>query len=143
MTFVLVLMFLWVLAPGWAACVKGPSHAADKARANIENLTCYSFGSSPEAAAATLPVDHLLNPNSRRSSVALVMTDSRHHALYEKKAEETTWPLPSVMDRLLKNLAKTTCPQFPSSQTAAAEASRGSATRSQAPATALIQSAAH
>jgi hypothetical protein len=143
MTFVQVLMFLWILAPGSAVYVKGHSHAADKARANMENLTCYSSGSSPERSAATLQVDHIFNPDNRRSWVVLVMTDSQHHVLYEKKTEENPWPLPSAMDRLLKNLAKSTCPQFASPQRSVAEASRGSATRPQASATALIQSASH
>jgi hypothetical protein len=93
--------------------VKGHSDAADKARVNIENLTCYRSAAKPEASAATLEVDHIFNPRKRRSWVVLVMTDSQRHVIYEKKAEETPWPLPSAMDRLLKNLAKSTCAQFP------------------------------
>jgi hypothetical protein len=114
MTWLPVLMLWWVVLPGTAVYVKGHSHAADKARVNIENLTCYRSAAKPEASTATLEVDHIINPRSRRSWVVLVMTDSQHHVIYEKKAEENPWPLSPVMDRLLKNLAKSTCPQFPS-----------------------------
>ena len=122
MTLVHALMLMWLLAPGSAVYVKGHSRAAEKARANIANLTCYRPVATPELAAATLHVDHLFNPSSRRSWVVVVMTDSRNRVIYERKVEENPWPRPSAADRLLRSLAKSTCPQFPNARGAAAAA---------------------
>lgn len=113
MTWLPVLMFWWMVAPGTLVYVKGHSHAADKARAEIQNLTCYRSTADLKGSTPTLEVDHLLDFSRRRSWVVLVMTDARHRVIFEKKAEEVPWPLPSATNRLLKNLAKSTCPQLP------------------------------
>ena len=112
MSWIPVLMFWWVVAPGTPVYVKGHSHAADKTRAKIQSLTCYRSTSDLKGSTATLEVDHLLDASRRRSWVVLVMTDSRQRVIFEKKAEEVPWPLPSATNRLLKNLAKSTCPQL-------------------------------
>jgi hypothetical protein len=112
MSWLPVLMFWWVVAPGTLVYVKGHSHAADKTRAEIQNLTCYRSTPDAKSSTATLEVDHLLDASRRRSWVVLVMTDSRQRVIFERKAEEVPWPLPSATNRLLKNLAKSTCPQL-------------------------------
>lgn len=110
MTFAHIFLALWVLAPGSAVYVKGHSQAAERARANIENLTCYSSGIAPESSAGILQVDHLLGKYGGRSWVVVVLLDGQQHVIYEGKAEEFPWPIPSSLDRLLKGLAKATCP---------------------------------
>ena len=112
MSWLPVLMFWWVVAPGTLVYVKGHSHAAEKTRADIQSLTCYRSTADPKSSTATLEVDHLLDSTRRRSWVVLVMTDSLHRVVFERKAEEVPWPLPSATNRLLKNLAKLTCPQL-------------------------------
>ena len=109
MSWVQVLIFLWILAPGTAVYIKGHSRAADKARAEIKNLTCYSSASQPQTSSATLQVDHIVDPYRQRSWVVLVLTDPENHVLFERKAEEDPWPLPAALDRLLRKLAKSTC----------------------------------
>ena len=111
-----ILMFLWVLAPGSAVYVKGHSQAADKVRQTIESFTCYTSGTKLETSAATLQVDHIMAKSSGRSWVGLVLTDVRQRVLYEKKAEEYPWPFPSPSARLLRDLAKSTCPGYQSAR---------------------------
>lgn len=132
-SFVQILMFLSMLAPGSKVYVQGHSRAADRARENMENLTCYSSAADPGSSVATLQVDHLFAPASRRSWVVLVLTDPQRHVLFEKKGEENPWPLPSTLDRLLKSMAKSTC-----RQSNLAERRPITRTHSQAPATALL-----
>jgi hypothetical protein len=139
MRLVPVLMFLWVLAPRTAVYVKGHSHAADKVRENIETFTCYSSRSEPENSDAILQVDHIL-ATSGRSWVVMVLTDSQHNVLYKRKAEEYPWPIPSSLDRLLRSMAKSTCPGFQTSRIGESPAhqGRGAPSRSQIPKDALI-----
>ena len=105
-----LLAVLTALAPRAEVYVKGHSRAADKIRANLANLTCYKSGQAEESA-ATLNVDHVLN-SSGRSWIVLVLTDVRQKVVWRAKAEEYPWPIPSPLDRLLKNLARSTCPAF-------------------------------
>src|ERR1017187_7878912 len=106
-----VLMVLWALAPHSLVYIKGHSRAAERARVKIETFTCYSSGKEPESSAAILQVDHLLS-DAGRSWIVIVLTDHQNHVLYEKKAEEHPWPMPSTLDGLLKNLARSTCPGY-------------------------------
>jgi len=120
-----VLLVLWVLAPGSAVYVKGHSQAAERARENIADFTCYTSGAAPETSAGILQVDHLLANSGRRSWVVMVLMDGQHHVLYEGKAEEYPWPIPSSMDRLLKGMAKSTCPGTQDSQSRKSSAPSG------------------
>ena len=141
MTWVQILVFLWMLPPGSAVYVKGHSRAADKARADVENLTCYSSALTPEMSTATLQVDRIFNPYSRRSWVILVMTDSQRKVIYEKKAEENPWPLPPTIDRLLRDLAKSTCSQHRSLHTSLPEQRRDATGHPQADGKTLMSAA--
>jgi hypothetical protein len=110
MTLAHIFLALWVLAPGSAIYVKGHSQAAERARENIENLTCYTSGAAPETSAGILEIDHILANSGGRSWVVMVLTDGQQHVLYEGKAEEFPWPIPSSLNRLMKGMAKSTCP---------------------------------
>lgn len=112
MTLVQVFILLSVLVPRPAVYVRGHSEAADKVRASLGTLTCYTSGTEPESSTAILQVDHIRKPLGGRSWVVIVLTDDKHHVLYERKAEEYPWPLPSSTDRLLRSMAKSTCPAY-------------------------------
>ena len=125
MTLAHLLLALWVLAPGSAVYVKGHSQAAERARENIGNLTCYSSGAAPETSAGILQVDHILANSGGRSWVVMVLMDGQHHVLFERKAEEYPWPIPSSLDRLLKGMAKATCPGYQDSESRKSPAQPG------------------
>lgn len=109
-----ILMLVTVLAPRLPVYVKGHSQAAKKVRENLEAITCYS-GGEPEKSTAILHVDHLM-AQSRRSWVVIFLTDLQDHVLWQGKAEEYPWPIPSPLNRLLRNMAKSTCRQVPAAQ---------------------------
>ena len=103
-----VLIFLAVVAPHRSVYVQGHSRAADKVRENLESSTCYGSETDRNNAAAILQVDHI-QARSGRSWLVFVLLDAQHRVVWEKKAEEYPWPLPSALDRLLKDMAKSTC----------------------------------
>jgi len=131
-------MVLWVLAPRPGVYVKGHSHAAEKVRETLENLTCFSSRTEPEKSDAILQVDHIL-AKSGRSWVVMVLTDTQHKVLYQNKAEEYPWPIPSSLERLLKNLGKLTCPGYKSLPitNSSAQSRRDAPSRSEIPKDAL------
>ena len=55
-----------------------------------------------------LLVNHILG-RSGRSWIVMVLTDGRKNALWEGKAREYPWPIPSPLGRLLRSMAKSTC----------------------------------
>jgi len=146
MTLVEALVFLAILAPypaeeaRPAVYVKGHSHAAEKVRANLQALTCYRSGTELEKSAAILEVDHILE-RSGRSWIVTVLTDSQHKVLWKRKVEEYPWPLPSSWQRLLKNMAKSTCPDYQGLhlEKSSAQPSSGSPSPSPNPTEALAQ----
>jgi hypothetical protein len=103
----LVLM-LAVLAPHSSVYVKGHSRAALRTRQHLQALTCYTLSAMPEASSAVLRVDHLLN-RSGQPDVVMIFENSEGKMLWEGKAEESPWPLPSAVDRLLRRLGRSTC----------------------------------
>lgn len=119
-----VLMLLAVLAPSLPVYVKGHSRAANKVRENLELMTCYS-GGGPESSAAILHVDHIVALSRRRSWVVIFLTDTLNHVLWQGKAEEYPWPIPSPLNKLLRSLAKSTCPGY-QDQRSSAQPSPGS-----------------
>ncbi len=133
------LMLLAVLAPRPGVYVKGHSHAADKVRENLGNYTCYS-SAEPKDSGAMLLVDHILG-RSGRSWIVMILTDGRKNALWEGKAEEYPWPIPSPLGRLLRSMAKSTCQdaQAPEVGKAPAQAGRALLAPSQIPKDALAQ----
>jgi hypothetical protein len=135
-------ILLAVLAPHSTVYVKGHSRAADRVRDKLEVVTCYRSGGAPESSAATLQVDHIVSQSGRRSWLVLYLLDTQNHVLWEGKAEELPWPLPSSLTRLLRSLAKSTCsggcsgagPQPPSANRRGAVASACSQNLRSAPA---------
>jgi hypothetical protein len=103
-----VLVFLAVVAPQRSVFVQGHSHAAEKVRENLGSSTCYISETNPNSASAILQVDHM-QARSGRSWLVFVLLDKHHRVIWEKKAEDYPWPIPSALDRLLKNMAKSTC----------------------------------
>ena len=108
-----VLILLAIMAPHSGVYVKGHSRAAEKVRQNLESLTCYSSGDLNDSA-SILQVDHIL-ANSGRSWIVIILTDGQQKVVWRGKAEEYPWPIPSPLDRMLKNMAKSTCPGYQSS----------------------------
>jgi hypothetical protein len=94
-----------------AVYVKGHSHAANEVRQKIASSTCYASGARVEDSVATLEVDHLVSATGRHW-VVLVLVRRDGKILFEKKAEENPWPLPSTVNSLLRNLASSTCPSY-------------------------------
>jgi len=109
MNLVQVVMILALLAPHSTVYVKGHSQEADKVRVSLEMLTCYRTGVNPESSDATLEVDHILAKSGRRSWVVMSLVDTRNRVLWQEKAEELPWPLPSSLRRLLRHLAESSC----------------------------------
>jgi hypothetical protein len=103
-----VLFFLAVVAPQRSVYVQGHSRAAEKVRENLESSTCYRPESDPNTAAAILQVDHM-QTKSGRTWLVFILLNARHRVVWERKAEEYPWPFPSALDRLLKNMARSTC----------------------------------
>ncbi len=98
-----------LVAPHPAVYVKGHSRAATKTREDLQARTCYNLAQSPEDSDAILEVDHLFN-RSGDQSVVMVLVDREDKVLWEGKAKEDPIPLRSPVNRLLKRLAKSTCP---------------------------------
>jgi len=106
-----VLLLVGVLGPHSAVYVKGHSKAAQKARENLQAYTCYCSSESPDDAVATLEVGHIANRKKEgRSWLVMFLANEKHQIVWEAKAEEYPWPFPTAMDRLLRNLTKSTCP---------------------------------
>ena len=103
------LLILAIVASHPAVYVKGHSHAAAKTRRNLEELTCYTPASTLEGSDAVLEVDHLLTP-AGDGTVVMVLLDSHGKVLWEGKTEEDPLPLRAPVNRLLKRLARSTCP---------------------------------
>lgn len=100
--------FLALLGPHSALYVKGHSRAAVRARERLEAFTCYHLVGVLEDSAAILHVDHLLS-RSGRPYVVMVLENSQGKLLWEGKAEDNPWPLPSPVDRLLRRLGRFGC----------------------------------
>jgi hypothetical protein len=107
MKLALALLLLAMPVPRAGVYVRGHSHAADKVRENLTNFTCYS-PAGPKNSANVLQVDHIL-AKSGRSWLVMILTDARQKLLWEGKAEEYPWPIPSPLGRLLRSMAKSTC----------------------------------
>lgn len=103
------LMLLAVLAPHPAVYVKGHSRAAVKTRQDLQARTCYDLAPRPEDSDAVLEVDHLFN-RAGDQSVVMVLVDAQGKVLWEGKTAVAPIPLRSPVNRLLKRLAKSTCP---------------------------------
>ena len=102
------LVFLAVLSSN-SVYVKGHSREAAKAREDLAARTCYSLTERPEDSGAVLQVDHLFS-RSGDQSVVMVLLDRNGNLLWEGKTAEDPIPLRSPVNRLLKRLAKSTCP---------------------------------
>jgi hypothetical protein len=124
-----ILMLLAVLAPRPPVYVKGHSRAAMKVRESLEAFTCYSAGDLDKSA-AILHVDHLVASSGRRSWVVIFLTNHQNNVLWQGKAEEYPWPIPSPLNRLLRSMAKSTCPGYQDPKASAAQRSE-SLSRSQ------------
>jgi hypothetical protein len=107
MKLVLALVLSAVLAPHSALYVKGHSRAAGEVREKLADVTCFQVAPDPASSAGLLQVDHVFR--SGRSWLVMYLTDGQRKVLWERKAEEYPWPIPSPLDRLLRNLAKSTC----------------------------------
>lgn len=112
------LILLAALVPGLSAdpifsavYVKGHSRAAVWVRKSLDRLTCYSEVAQPTVRTGTLLVDHILE-TSGRSWIVMVLTDELGSVRWEAKAEEYPWPIRSPLERLLKQMAKSTCEQI-------------------------------
>ena len=109
MTLLKISILLAVLAPHSMVYVKGHSRAADRVRDKLAVFTCYRSGADRRSSAAILQVDHILSRSGHRSWLVMYLLDNQNRVLWEGKAEELPWPLPSSLSRLLRHLAKSTC----------------------------------
>jgi len=103
-----LLLFLAVLSSN-SVYVKGNSREAAKARQDLQARTCYALAARSEDSDAVLQVDHLFS-RAGDQSVVMVLLDRKGRVLWEGKTEEDPIPLRSPVNRLLKRLAKSTCP---------------------------------